>query len=299
MKALRLILSVLLFLAMPAASQAAQGAASLGDNAALRYWSAFAEMQDSAITKEGAKELNRILEGTAPYDDAKYKDLVEKNRAALATMARGTALANCNWGIDYQLGSSAPVDYVRKGLTLGRLNVLYTYHLLATGDNDGAVRMLTSGLRFSRDVANGGTLFATLVAKNLLAAHLRAVSYALLHDSELSAIQRQLLKMSVAGLGPAGLDWQSAMKRELGIFRAPFWTPEGVQTLNPQASAALGRLTPMYVSALSNPSLLPRLQQMRTSAPHPLPDLIPNPKRVIEEKQDLTRQIRQVSAMLR
>jgi hypothetical protein len=65
--------------------------------------------------------LNLILEGTAPYDDSKYKDLAEKNRAALETMARGTALGNCDWGVEYQLGSGAPVEYVRKAAALGRL----------------------------------------------------------------------------------------------------------------------------------------------------------------------------------
>ena len=73
---------------------------------------------------EQAKELNRILDGTAPYEDLKYRDLVERNRPALETMIRATAITNCNWGIDYQLGPDAPVDYVRKALELGRLNVL-------------------------------------------------------------------------------------------------------------------------------------------------------------------------------
>jgi hypothetical protein len=33
--------------------------------------------------------------------DSKYKDLVDRNRPALELMARGTALANCDWGLDY------------------------------------------------------------------------------------------------------------------------------------------------------------------------------------------------------
>lgn len=34
----------------------AQQRPGLGDNAALRYWAAFAQMQDSTITNEQAKE---------------------------------------------------------------------------------------------------------------------------------------------------------------------------------------------------------------------------------------------------
>src|SRR5690349_20241653 len=121
MKTLRVISLMILCAAMQLSSAEAQQNASLADNAALRYWSAFAEMQDSAITDQQAKELNAILDGTAPYDDLKYRDLVEKNKAAVETMARGTAIPNCDWGIDYALGPDAPVDYVRKALTLGRL----------------------------------------------------------------------------------------------------------------------------------------------------------------------------------
>jgi hypothetical protein len=185
------------------------------------------------------------------------------------------------------MGADAPVDYVRKALTLGRLNVLYAFHLLKTGDKDGAVRSLAAGLRFSPDVANGGTLFATVVAKTLLVTHLRAVQFAL-QLGELSTAQRSVLQKAVAQLGPDGLDWQSAMKRELQI-------PHGGDS---QTTAALARIIPAYVAALGDPSTLPKLQEMISSAPRPLPDVIPNPKRVLEEKQDLTEKLAQAGTRL-
>src|SRR5713226_6946529 len=119
MNTFRLIPSMLLLVGVSVSSTSAQQRVKLGENAALRYWSAFAEMQDSTITDQQAKELNLILDGTAPYEDLKCRDLVEKNRDALETMAHATALPNCDWGVDYQLGAKAPVDYVRKALALG------------------------------------------------------------------------------------------------------------------------------------------------------------------------------------
>src|SRR5271157_3144947 len=133
MKTLRLALSVILLVAALVGSASAQQKIKLGENAALRYWSAFAEMQDSALTDQQAKELNQIVAGTSPYDDLKFKELVEKNKAALDTMARGSTLRKCDWGLDYDLGPDTPVEYVRKALTLGRLNVLYAFHLSLTG----------------------------------------------------------------------------------------------------------------------------------------------------------------------
>lgn len=284
----RMIAAVILLVFVSLESASTQNA-KLGDNAALRYWSAFAQMQDAALTDEQVKELNGILDGPVPYNDSKYKELVERNRPAIETMIRATQLPSCEWGVDYQLGSDAPVDYVRKALALGRLNVLYTFHLMIARDADGAARALAAGLRFSHDVANGGTLFATVVAKDLLVTHLRAVQF-VLHDEQRvpSAAQLALVKKAIARLGPDGLDWQAAMKREFGI---PL-------KLDAQASAALARIVPMYLTALNDPSVLPKLEQMRASAPMPVPDLIPSARRVVEEKQELIAKLRETRARL-
>jgi hypothetical protein len=281
----RLISSAILLAAISVGPASAQQRAKLGENAALRYWSAFAQMQDAAVTDEQAKELATILDGTAPYDDLKYKDLVEKNRPALETMVRASALANCDWGVDYQLGLEAPVEYVRKALVMGRLNVLYSFHLLQVGDKDGAMRVLAAGFHFSHDVANGGTLFATVAAKTLLVQHLRAAEFAL-HVAELSAAQRLVLQKAITQLGPNGLDWYSAMKRELDILHG----------LN---SEAMARIIPSYLDALNDASQLPGLQKSIAIAPPPIPEVIPNPKRVLEEKKDLTDKLLQTRSRLK
>jgi hypothetical protein len=288
MKTLRVISLLILCASVQLRSAEAQQNAPLAENAALRYWSAFAEMQDSAITDQQAKELNAILDGTAPYEDLKYRDLVEKNKAAVETMARGTAIPNCDWGIDYALGPDAPVEYVRKSLTLGRLNVLYAFHLLQNGDKDGAVRAIVAGVRFSHDVANGGTLFATLVAKNLLATHIRATAFAL-HMEQLSSAQKSALQKALSPLGTDGLDWQSAVKRE---FEVP------LPQLDGKTSSALAQISTAYQSVLSDSSALPKLQQMIVTAPQQLRDLIPSPQRVLAEKQDLADQLRQMRSLL-
>jgi len=288
MKVVRVVSLILLCSAAPPGSTIAQQNVPLGQNAALRYWSAFAEMQDSVVSDQQAKELNAILDGTAPYQDLKYYELVEKNRAAVETMARGTAIANCDWGVDYALGPDAPVEYVRKALTLGRLNVLYAFHRLQNGDKDGAVRSLAAGVRFSHDVANGGTLFATLVAKNLLATHIRAMAFAL-HLGNLSAAQKSELQKALTPLGTDGLDWQSAVKRE---FEVP------MPRLDAKTSSTLAQISTAFQSVLSDPSALPKLQQMIASAPQQLRELIPNPQRTLAEKQDLADQLRQMRSLL-
>jgi hypothetical protein len=289
MKIFNTIPSMILIALLSAGSALAQQNAPLTENAALRYWSAFSEVQDSGITDQQAKELNAILDGTAPYDDSKYKDLLEKNTLALEIMARATSLPNCDWGLDYGLGHDVPVDYARKALVLGRLNVLYAFHLLKTGNKDGAVRALAAGLRFSHDVGNGGSLFATLIAKDLLTSHLRSVADALRLE-QLSAGQRSQLQTAVARVRE-GLDWPMAAKRDLEALRGDY-------AGNSQTSAALTRIISSYVAALNDESKLPALDQAVQGAPQELANVIPSAKRVLVQKQDLNNTLLQTRAVL-
>ncbi len=63
MNGIRRIFSTVFVVTLALGCAFAQQRAKLGENAALRYWSAFAQMQDSAITDQDAKELNLILDG--------------------------------------------------------------------------------------------------------------------------------------------------------------------------------------------------------------------------------------------
>jgi hypothetical protein len=289
MKNFSTVASIILVVLVSTGSSFAQRKVSVAENAALRYWSAFSELQDSAITDQQAKELNAILDGTAPYDDSKYKDFLQKNTLALEIMARATSLPSCDWGLDYGLGHDVPVDYARKALVLGRLNVLYAFHLLRTGNKDGAVRALVAGLRFSHDVGNGGSLFATLIAKDLLVNHLRAVTGAL-HLEQLSANQRSQLQGAVSRVGE-GLDWPMAAKRDLEALRGDY-------AGNSQMSAALTRIISSYVAVLNDESKLPMLSEAIDSAPQELAKVIPNVKRVVEQKQDLDNKLVQTLALV-
>jgi hypothetical protein len=266
-----------------------QRTTSLADNAALRYWAAFSQVQDSGITDQEAQELNSILDRMGPYDLSNYKDLVQRNTLALEIMARGTLLPNCDWGLDYGLGEDVPVDYARKALVLGRLNVLYLIQLYHSGDKDGAIRALTAGLRFSRDLAKGGSLFATVIAKDLLVTHLIVVGDAL-RMGQLSVAQRSQLKNALAALGN-GLDWPTAAQRDLEALSAH-------HAAEPRTSAALGRIATSYGAFLKDQAKLPTLIEAINNAPPELANLIPNPKRVQEQKQDLADRLQQTRALL-
>lgn len=281
--------TALIFLVSTAIAGSAPADGPGSGNAALRYWAAFSELRDSAITARQAKEINAILDGTAPYDDSKYRDLLEKNRLALEIMSRGSLLRQCDWGLDYGLGTDMPVEYAREALTLGRLNVLYTFHLLKSGNVEGAVRALVSGLRFSSDVGNGGSLFATLVAKSLLTDHLRAIT-GVLRLGQLSADRKSRLQTAVAAVSP-GLDWSSAAKRDLELLRS--------HPQSPKAAAALDHVASAYVAALGNESNRAAAEQAIKATPKELANAIPNLGAVLKAKHDLADAVHRTRAALR
>ena len=281
--------SIIVAVLLAIGSAFGQRTASLADNAALRYWAAFAQIQDSAITDQEAKELTAALDGMGPYDTSKYKDLLQKNTLALEIMARATSLPICDWGLDYGLGENVPVDYARKALVLGRLNILYVMNLYHSGDKDGAIRALAAGLRLSHDVGNGGSLFATLIAKDLLVTHLMAVGDAL-RMGQLSVAQRSQLQNAVAAVGD-GLDWPTAAKRDLEGLGARY-------AQEPRTSAALSRIASSYGAFLKDQSKLPILTEAINDAPPELANLIPNPKRVQEQKRELADRLLQTRALL-
>ena len=262
----------------------------LAQNAALRYWAAFSQLQDAAISDQDAKDLNAALDTMGPLDFAKFKDLIQKNTPALETMARGTSLPNCDWGLDYSLGEETPVEYARKALMLGRLNLLYVIQQYHSGNRDGAIRSLAAGVRFAHDVGNGGSLFATLVAKDLLMLHLMAAGDGV-KMGQLSPQQLSQLQNAVATLGD-GLDWPAAARRDLEALRTNYAKDQ-------QASAALNRIIATYTAFLNDPSKLPALTEAIHNSPQELGNVIPNPKRVLEQKQELAEKIQQTRGLLR
>jgi hypothetical protein len=63
-------------------------------------------------------------------------------------------------------------------------------------------------------------------------------------------------------------------------------------------SAALTRTIASYVAALNDASKLPALDQAVQGAPQELANVIPNAKRVLDQKQDLNNTLLQTRALL-
>ena len=197
-----------------------QDADRLTRNAVLRYWSAFALMSDaepvgrpSNANASFAELLQATESGASPWDE-RIAPLLDRNAAALATLARGTRLPDCDWGLDYELGASAPIPHHAKARALARLNTLASIRALAGGKGDEAVKGWLVGLRFALDIGCGETLHGTMTAASALRSTLGSVERAAA-QGRLTAAQRARVAEGIRALSDTVFDWGRAFLNDI------------------------------------------------------------------------------------
>ena len=182
-------------------------------NAALRYWAAFAEMKDRPIDDATSKLMDDVLSGNANWDEQRLGPIVEENGYAVRAMQRATDLPECNWGLDYSLGTAMPLAHLPKARVLARLNALYGARQMAKGDAQEAVATWLAGLRFAQCVGNGVGLIGNLSAKPAFEANLRLLTAAA-QSRALNAELRNKIRTQLRQLPPEGLNWIGSIKAE-------------------------------------------------------------------------------------
>src|SRR5215470_10071479 len=94
-------------------------------NAALRYWLAFAEMQDQSVDKKTAELLEKTAAGEVPWNETALGPILDRNQQAILALQRASRLPECDWGLEYDQGPNASVAYAPRARVLARLNTLY------------------------------------------------------------------------------------------------------------------------------------------------------------------------------
>lgn len=178
-------------------------------NAALRYWIAFSEMKDLAADKPTQELLEKTLSAEALWDEKKIAPILDANKFAIDIMQRATKLPDCDWGIEYKQGVSTSIAYAPRARALSRLNTLEGMRQLAGGNTQSATDTWLAGVRFSQDLARGGSLIFALMAKNALLANLRALTLADA-NGQLTVAERQQVATAVRALPEDAFDWSAA-----------------------------------------------------------------------------------------
>jgi len=182
-------------------------------NAALRYWLAFAELQNSPADEGTTHAMDQVLAGSADWDEQRLGSVVDANAAAVQIMQRASSLPECNWGLDYSQGSSMSIAHLPKARVLARLNALYGARQMAKGDATGAVDTWLAGLRFAQCVAKDMSMIGILSAKPAFMANLQFLTRAARSGSLNSALQEKI-RVELRRLPADGLDWPAAIRVE-------------------------------------------------------------------------------------
>jgi hypothetical protein len=183
------------------------------NNAALRYWMAFAEMRDVSADKATQALLEKTAAGEAAWDEAKLAPILDANADALGIMQRATQLSECDWGLEYRRGARASMAYAPRARALARLNTLEGMRQMAKGDSQSAVNTWLAGIRFSQDLAHGGTLIFALMAKATLLPNLRMLGETA-RNGQLNQAEKTHVLASVRALPEDGFDWGAAWELE-------------------------------------------------------------------------------------
>jgi len=133
-----------------------------GENAALKYWQAFATMP-----KLSDAEQNRLAEYPAKPLDAHSREIVSQAEYALQMMRRGAALRNCDWGVSYEDGVFLLLPQGSASRLLTSLARLRARMRFEAGQNAEAIEDLVAAITLGRHVSQGGGFIMLLVGYHI------------------------------------------------------------------------------------------------------------------------------------
>lgn len=166
-----LILSLVLVPPFPTTVQAADARPDLGDNAALKYWTAFAFLP--FLDKREEVLLEKC--DKVPLDAAALT-LIERSRLSRAYLHHGAKLPRCDWGLEYEEGWDLRLPHVEKALTLARLAALHARHEMEQGHRQAGAEDVADLLKLARHLEMNPMIIPNLVGYRIEAIAIEAAA---------------------------------------------------------------------------------------------------------------------------
>ena len=159
MKPLTILCSLLISITV-----ASSALADLGDNAALGYWQAFAQMPQ--LSDDDRDRLPQWQQ--ADIESQQVKQLLERSQSALKLLVAAAKQEACDWGLDESQGPQLLLPHLAKSRDLTRLAMLDARAKLAAGDADAALAEIAASAKLAVDSGQPPLLVSTLVERSIL-----------------------------------------------------------------------------------------------------------------------------------
>jgi len=156
---LRALPLAMTFVLLPLGYSVADPPLRLGDNAALKYWQAFAQLPK--LTEDQEHKLNEECL-TMPLD-IRARETVTKADYALRMMHRAAALPHCDWGLGYEDGIELLLPHAQAARTLSTLACLRARIRFEDGHNADAIEDIVDAMTLGRHISMDGSLITVLI----------------------------------------------------------------------------------------------------------------------------------------
>jgi hypothetical protein len=206
---LRALCLAMTILVLPSQSSFADARTESDENAALKYWQAFATLP--RLTDAENKKLAEVL--TTPLDDLARKILADAEYS-LQMMHHGAALPRCDWGMGYQEGVFTRLPQAEAARMLSSLICLRVRMRFEAGRSAEAIDDVVAGVILSRHCSLTGTNVMLLSG---YAIEHRMIEVLALHIPKINPRMIPDLKKRIAAI-PDGLNLAEALATEEKYF---------------------------------------------------------------------------------
>ena len=133
--------------------------ADLGDNAALGYWQAFAQLPQF---DEKDREVLLQWQKTDLENDH-VQELLKGSESAVKLLVAAAKEKDCNWGLDKSQGALLLLPHLSKSRDIARIAMLHARAKLVAGKSDQAIADLSATTKLAKDCGQPPLLVSTLV----------------------------------------------------------------------------------------------------------------------------------------
>jgi hypothetical protein len=175
--------------------QPARAVVTADQNAALRYWRAFAMMDENLRDLLG-KDAATLSDPTFEASPELRKAVADAS-SVIDQLTLGASMAQCDFGVDRNLGVGALLPHLSPMRSAARLLLVDARLHVETGDAATAAERIATAFRLAEHATHDDLVIASLVGVAMYT-QAKAVTERLLDNGDLGAAERTTIRRALA-----------------------------------------------------------------------------------------------------